>query len=120
MKIFYIYKHKNNSEDVKTFERGTSFYAAIFNILWAIYHSMWFLVLPLIAFVVFLEMTGNFMMLQIWEILQTIVFFVFAEEFHKINMKIKGYQLAEIVYDESQERAEYKYFLRKEESYNAV
>ena len=113
MHIFSIYQSNKDLDNVVIVKSGISLVAAIFNIFWAIYNSIWFIVLPifLLSFAL-----GYFQLTSAQNLLHTLWFFVFllfSEEMLKWNLKIKKYELVDVIYARSKESAEYKFLKRK-------
>lgn len=120
MKIFYIYKHLTKKDDIKIYAQGSSIFAGIFNIFWAIYHSMWHIVFLNLTIFFVLKHFNFTMMFEALEMIQLIAFFTFTDELHKLNMKIKGYKLDNIIYANTNEDAEFKHIKRNLEINNAI
>jgi len=114
MKIFYIYTSTRNSEDIKIIESGSSIYAGIFNVFWALYHGMYYIVAGLFLSYLILDLAGLGHLIKIIEVIQMSAFFIFTDELHRLNMRIKKYNLTDVIYSESQDSAMYKFVQKNE------
>lgn len=113
MHIFSIYQRTNYENDIAIVRSGISILPAILNIFWALYHSMWFCVIPifLISFALQYYKMENFVV--IFQIMEFLFFLMFSEELRKFSLKLNGYQLIDVIYAKSAESAEYKFLKRK-------
>lgn len=114
MHLYSIYTN-NKSEDVSPMiiKQGFSFWALIFNFLWAIYHKMWFVagVVVLINFIT-LSFNPSSTWMMVEKIIQFFVFGFFASEIREFYAKKQGLQLDDVILAGSEEEAEVKYVMR--------
>ena len=109
MKIFLVYSKNEGISDIKIVKTGFAFFPAVLNIIWATYHKIWFIVFPILFIHSFLALTGHNDAADIFQFSQVALFLLFSEEMQIWNLEHKGYKLAEVVYANSEDEANYKY-----------
>jgi len=119
MNIYSIYvnpeKEHNSFVSVKN---GFSLTAAIFGLLWVLYHKMWSIlfVTMVIYIIIFLqsENVAN-QLIPLINIVSIVIFGIFATDMREYNLEKNGYKLRDIVLASSIIDAEIKFLTRQGE-----
>lgn len=121
MKIYSIYsKSAGDDTDPIIIKQGFSIWAAIFNVLWALYHRMWSIaaVTLFVAFSIsyFQVVTELKQLAYLIDIATMAVFGFFASEIREFHAGLKGYELTDVIVAADDDEAEMKYTMRIAES----
>ncbi len=114
MNIYSIYVNPQKKDnDFVLIRQGFSFYAAIFNILWSLYHKILFLpiVVFLLSIFVFTLSGNNYTFIT--SILTALIFGIFAVDIREYDLEKRKYYLDDIVLANSGIEAELKYLKRR-------
>ncbi|MDX2050170.1 MAG: hypothetical protein SFT93_03220 [Rickettsiaceae bacterium] len=113
MSIFLVYqkiRQKNKfPPEIKIIRSGFSIYPAIFNIWWALYNNMLIIAIPFFLIYIGLYMFDLSYFLAFYELCLFLIFAFFSEELMILNAKISGFELVDIIYESTDEDAEYQY-----------
>ncbi len=112
MNIYSIYQVANKEDNNPIIiKQGFSFFAFLFNFVWALYHRIWALAIIAILIEIVCSMYSNLMTF----ILSTSMMFIFAffsADIREYYAEKKGYILKDIIVANNEDEAEVKYALR--------
>jgi hypothetical protein len=114
MNIYCVYNDSSkNQDELIIVKEGFSIYAAVFNLLWALYHKMWLVVL--IGIIVSLcamplEKLGLY---YLYDMTILLIFSFFASDIRGCYATRSGYVLADVVTALDEEEAELKYYYKQ-------
>ena len=116
MNIYSIYVNpeKENTSFVSV-KNGFSLTAVVFGVLWALYHRIWKIALPMIAIYIVIMLQNDAIVQTItpfMNILNICIFGMFAADMREYNLEKNGYKLKDIVYASSQADSEAKFMIR--------
>jgi len=120
MNIYSIYVNpEKEGNPFISVQNCFSLTAAIFGVLWAIYHKMWRLLLVItIVYVTVVTLQNNNIIYDMTPLFQTIsmiVFGIFATDMREYDLEKKGYKLRDIVLASSQIESEIKFLTRQKD-----
>jgi hypothetical protein len=118
MQIYTVHINKDNPEPLENaifVKEGFSIYAAIFQGFWALYHKMWLCAAALIV------VNMCFIALEKYAIISSdmstilqlgvLVFIGFeANDWYRLSLRNRGYELFEIVSGKNLDEAQYRFF----------
>lgn len=109
-------KNKQHPQEAIAVKEGFSWYNLIFNFFWALFNRIWILAILYIALQVFFATLAYFgtapLIVRTITISTYIVIAFHANDFYRYSLKLKGYQLQDIVLAKSSSHAIYN-FLKK-------
>lgn len=113
MNIYCVYSDsEKNQDELLIVKQGFSIFASVFNVVWAIYHKMWLLVLIVGVMGIIAFPLEKMQLYYIFDIAILFIFGFFADDFRNYYAKKKGYILSDIVIADSDEEAELKYYYK--------
>jgi hypothetical protein len=114
MNIYSIYVNPQKKDnDFVLIKQGFSFYAALFNIFWSLYHKIWLPPIVVLVFNICIFILNNDNYTLIYLILTTLVFGMFAVDIREYDLERKEYYLDDITFANSEIEAELKYLERR-------
>lgn len=117
MNLYSIYASGlNNISDPVIIKQGFSPVASIFNLVWAIYHKMWLVVILVIVanfcLIILKETAAVSLIGNLKYILQFFIFGFFATEIREFYARNSGMHLDDVILANSEEEALLKYVSR--------
>ncbi|MFK7974115.1 MAG: DUF2628 domain-containing protein [Rickettsiaceae bacterium] len=111
MNIYCIYTDSSkNHNEVLIVKQGFNFYAAIFTLLWALYHRMWWLVLLAAPISVFTYSVAELQFQYLLETYILLAFGCFASDIQEYYATQNGFSLVDIIVAKNEEEAELKHY----------
>jgi hypothetical protein len=110
----YVNPEQGNTSFISV-KNGFSIAAMFFGVLWALYHKMWNIALPILAIHIFIMFQDDVVIHTLKptiNILSSLIFGIFATDMREYNLEKNGYQLKDIIYASSQEDSEAKFMKR--------
>lgn len=119
MKIYSIYTSNKEEEEPIIIPQERSYIAGIFNILWALYHRMWFVagvtLIADIALNIAIAYIDSKSFFYVAEASLVIIYILFASDLREYSAKRMGYKLSDIIVASDEAEAEMKFYNRLED-----
>ena len=113
MNIYCVYKDsRKNKDELLIVKQGFSIWASVFNIAWAIYHRMWWVVMIFLIFGLIAFPLEKLQLYYIFDFAILFIFGFFAENMRDHYIVKKGFILSDIIAANNEEEAELKYYYK--------
>lgn len=113
MNIYSVYIDSRKKEtNPILIKQGFSFFAGIFNFLWAFYHKMWSLAIMVVIVHLVVTLLNIPYIADVVDIMVLFIFAFFASEIREYYASKKGLELSDIIFAHDEEEAEVRYYSR--------